>query len=216
MNDRNDLLLKVVVIGQFSVGKTSIIKRYVNNYFSENYKTTVGVDFALKILDVDGRKVNLQLWDIAGQERFGTMTRVYYKDTAGAIVVFDITNHSSFEAVEHWRKDLKSKLYTEEEIPIILLANKSDCVDESHQACISDEKIEEYVKENNFIRWWKCSAKNGTNITEPIHHLIQEMINQKQEKKNNNGVVDPNGGSVIVNPGKGKDTTDKPGCCLSS
>jgi len=118
------------------------------------------------------------------------MTRVYYKDTAGAIIVFDATNMSSFEAVEHWRKDLKTKLYTEDEIPIILLANKFDCVDNDHPGCVTESQIDEYCKANNIIQWFKCSAKNGTNIIEPIQSLIEEMVSKKQDRRDEKETID--------------------------
>jgi len=118
------------VIGNPNVGKTSIIKRYVNDYFSDNYKITIGVDFALKVLDFEGSKIHLQLWDIAGQERFGSMTRIYYKSAAAALIVFDLTNLESFESVRKWKEDLVTQIRSygrlNTDIPIILVGNKSD------------------------------------------------------------------------------------------
>ncbi|RZF49240.1 hypothetical protein LSTR_LSTR014827, partial [Laodelphax striatellus] len=90
LNDRRESLFKILVIGELGAGKTSIIKRYVHEFFSQNYRATIGVDFALKVLNWDQNTVvRLQLWDIAGQERFGNMTRVYYKEAVGALIVFD-------------------------------------------------------------------------------------------------------------------------------
>ncbi|XP_077598461.1 uncharacterized protein LOC144213746 isoform X1 [Stigmatopora nigra] len=111
---RRQLLLKVLVIGDLGVGKTSIIKRYVHRVFSQGYRATVGVDFALKVLQVDqATAVRLQLWDIAGQERYGNMTRVYYKEAVGALVVFDMTRLATFQAVLKWKGDLDSKVKRE-------------------------------------------------------------------------------------------------------
>jgi len=106
-----EYLYKVLVVGDIGVGKTSIIKRYVHNIFSMHYKATIGVDFALKVINWDPRTVvRLQLWDIAGQERFGNMTRVYYKEAVGAFVVFDVTRVGTFEAVQKWKNDIIAKL----------------------------------------------------------------------------------------------------------
>lgn len=92
-----------------STGKTSIIKRFVHNIFSMHYKSTIGVDFALKVINWDpSTVVRLQLWDIAGQERFGNMTRVYYREAVGAFVVFDVTRVATFEAVQKWKNDIDS------------------------------------------------------------------------------------------------------------
>jgi small GTP-binding protein len=116
---QKEYLYKILVVGDIGVGKTSLIKRYVHNIFSMHYKATIGVDFALKVIQWDNQTVvRLQLWcasplwgqcaspcdrDIAGQERFGNMTRVYYKEAVGAFVVFDVTRVGTFEAVAKWK-----------------------------------------------------------------------------------------------------------------
>eukprot|EP01129_Flabellula_baltica_P017586 TRINITY_DN978_c0_g1_i1.p1 TRINITY_DN978_c0_g1~~TRINITY_DN978_c0_g1_i1.p1 ORF type:complete len:225 (-),score=56.18 TRINITY_DN978_c0_g1_i1:33-647(-) len=182
------LLLKVVVIGQFNVGKTSIIKRYVNNFWTENYKSTVGVDFALKVLQKDDTKINLQLWDIAGQERFNTMTRVYYKDAAGAILVFDASSTESWEAVEHWRDDLENKLYTDEPIPIILIGNKFDLIPEGSECSFADE-VEAYAQDKGFP-FFKCSAKTGENVEEAMEFLVNQMFDRNSMPEERNDKVD--------------------------
>ncbi|XP_028323068.1 ras-related protein Rab-32-like [Gouania willdenowi] len=108
---QQELLYKVLLIGELGVGKTSIIKRYVHHIFSQHYRATIGVDFALKVLQWDHDTViRLQLWDIAGQERYGNMTRVYYREAVGAMVVFDVTRASTFDAVLKWKNDLDSKV----------------------------------------------------------------------------------------------------------
>ncbi|KAG7261124.1 hypothetical protein CRUP_004312, partial [Coryphaenoides rupestris] len=121
-------LYKILVIGDLGVGKTSIIKRYVHHNFSPNYRATIGVDFALKVLHWDQETVRLQLWDIAGQERFGNMTRVYYREAMGAFIVFDVTRPASFEAITKWKEDLDSKLTLANgrNVATVLLANKCD------------------------------------------------------------------------------------------
>jgi small GTP-binding protein len=92
------------------LGKTSTIKRYVEDVFSNRYKATIGVDFALKMVEVDEKTlVRLQLWDIAGQERFGSMTRVYYRDADAAVVMFDLTAQRTFDAVAKWKVKTKKK-----------------------------------------------------------------------------------------------------------
>lgn len=125
--ENREHLYKILVIGELGTGKTSFIKRYVHQFFSQNYRATIGVDFALKVLNWDSKTIiRLQLWDIAGQERFGNMTRVYYKEAVGAFIVFDVTRSSTFEAVVKWKQDLDSKVQLPDgnPIPCILLANK--------------------------------------------------------------------------------------------
>lgn len=125
--EKREHLYKILVIGELGTGKTSFIKRYVHQFFSQNYRATIGVDFALKVLYWDQNTViRLQLWDIAGQERFGNMTRVYYKEAVGAFIVFDVTRSATFDAVIKWKQDLDSKVQLPDgsPIPCILLANK--------------------------------------------------------------------------------------------
>ncbi|XP_020891881.1 ras-related protein Rab-32B, partial [Exaiptasia diaphana] len=127
MDSVQENLYKVLVIGEYGVGKTSIIRRYTEGYFSPNYKLTIGVDFAQKVIDWDeSTRINLQLWDVAGHERFGHMTRVYYKYAIAAVIVFDLSRPATFEAVSKWYSDISQKvmLTNEKPIPIILLANK--------------------------------------------------------------------------------------------
>lgn len=124
---KKEHLYKILVIGELGTGKTSFIKRYVHQFFSNNYRATIGVDFALKVIPWDENTiVRLQLWDIAGQERFGNMTRVYYKEAVGAFIVFDVTRAATFEAVRKWKQDLDSKVQLADgsNIPCMLLANK--------------------------------------------------------------------------------------------
>uniref|UniRef100_A0A8C6TQJ3 Ras-related protein Rab n=1 Tax=Neogobius melanostomus TaxID=47308 RepID=A0A8C6TQJ3_9GOBI len=136
--------------------KTSIIKRYVHQIFSQHYRATIGVDFALKVIQWDNNTVvRLQLWDIAGQERYGNMTRVYYREAVGAMVVFDVTRASTFEAVLKWKDDLDSKVTLNHgrPVPVVLLANKSD------QLPSHSPKLDTFCRENGFVAWFETSAK---------------------------------------------------------
>ncbi|NXL94435.1 RAB32 protein, partial [Alectura lathami] len=165
-------LFKVLVIGELGVGKTSIIKRYVHQLFSQHYRATIGVDFALKVINWDSKTlVRLQLWDIAGQERFGNMTRVYYKEAVGAFVVFDVTRGSTFEAVSKWKHDLDSKvlLPNGSPIPAVLLA-----------------------KEGGFVGWFETSAKDNINIDEAARFLVENILaNYKTFPNEENDVGKP-------------------------
>lgn len=168
-------LYKILVIGDYAVGKTSIIKRYCTGVFSPNYKLTIGVDFAVKELVWDEKTVvSLQLWDIAGHERFGTMTRVYYKYAIAAIIVFDLCRPATFEAVTKWRDDLNSKvvLGNQEPIPVLLLANKCDL----KSSVIDAEMLDNFVRENNFIGWFATSAHSNINIDESMRFLTSKVL----------------------------------------
>ncbi|CAO1360788.1 unnamed protein product [Diamesa serratosioi] len=175
--DKREHLYKILVIGELGTGKTSFIKRYVHQFFSQNYRATIGVDFALKVLSWDAATtIRLQLWDIAGQERFGNMTRVYYKEAVGAFIVFDVTRNATFDAVIKWKHDLDSKVQLPDgsPIPCILLANKCD---QTKQGLVTTPaKMDEYVKEHGFTAWFETSAKDNINIEESAKALVSKIL----------------------------------------
>ncbi|XP_034104119.1 proteoglycan 4 isoform X1 [Drosophila albomicans] len=180
-SEKREHLYKILVIGELGTGKTSFIKRYVHQFFSQNYRATIGVDFALKVLHWDANTiVRLQLWDIAGQERFGNMTRVYYKEAVGAFIVFDVTRSGTFDCVSKWKEDLDSKVQLPDgsPIPCILLANK--CDQEKQGIVTQPERMDEYVRENGFAGWFETSAKENINIDEAARALVNKiLINDK-------------------------------------
>lgn len=169
-------MYKVLVIGDVRVGKTTFVRRLVNNVYSENYKATVGVDFALKTLELDdGQSAKIQLWDIAGGERTASMTRVYYKGASACVLMFDITDKDSFHNCLKWKEDLDKKVFLPDEkpIPCLLFANKSDL---ASQRIVSDGDIKKFVKDNNFIGWQLCSVKENKGVNEGMKFLTTSMI----------------------------------------
>ncbi|KAG2208156.1 hypothetical protein INT47_010518 [Mucor saturninus] len=144
---------KILVVGDLGTGKTSVLQRFVYNTFSTHYKSTIGVDFALKVVQQDSDVVvHLQLWDIAGQERFGSMTRVYYKDAIGAFLVYDVTRPKTLDHVVKWKQDLDAKVQVPGgygDIPAILLANKID----QQANPKSNQEMTEFCIDNGFIQW---------------------------------------------------------------
>ncbi|XP_054279633.1 ras-related protein Rab-7L1-like [Macrosteles quadrilineatus] len=179
LNTMPEKLFKVIVIGDPTVGKTSFVQRYVQNTYRKDYKGTVGVDFALKILKLgDSQTVKLQLWDIAGQERFTWMTRVYYKDAHGCVIMFDLTNKNSFVNTLKWKKDVDSKctLPDGSPIPCMLLANKCDL---QSQRQVDQMEIETFYKQHNFIGWTETSPKEGLMVNDSMRFLVDVMIKQE-------------------------------------
>ncbi|XP_077987592.1 ras-related protein Rab-7L1-like [Glandiceps talaboti] len=168
-------LFKVLIIGDATVGKTSFVQRYVNDSYRREYKTTIGVDFALKVIQVsDNETVRLQLWDIAGQERFSSMTRVYYKDAAACVIMFDITAKKTFQNITKWKRDLDSKVSLSDgrPVPCLLIANKSDLPERP----VSEDEIEQLAKDSDFIGWTEMSVKEGTNVQEAMKFLVDEIL----------------------------------------
>ncbi|MBN3297513.1 ras-related protein Rab-38 [Amia ocellicauda] len=204
-------LFKVLVIGDLGVGKTSIIKRYVHQIFSQHYRATIGVDFALKVLNWDDQTViRLQLWDIAGQERYGNMTRVYYREAVGAFVVFDVTRASTFDAVLKWKGDLDSKvtLPNGKPVPTVLLANKADQSWEGLSPQLP--KLDPFCKEKGFTGWFATSAKENTNIEAAARCLVESILANEE-----NSVADSDPDLIL--PGLNNNTKDGNGgaaaCC---
>jgi len=198
----NEFLFKILVVGDIGTGKTSIIKRYVHNIFSMHYKSTIGVEFALKVINWDPKtEIRLQLWDIAGQERFGNMTRVYYKEAVGAFVVFDVTRIATFEAAAKWKSDIDSKVTVgieERPIPVVLLANKIDLAKEGFIKTPS--QMDQYCKEHNFAGWFETSAKDNIGIDKAAKALISKILENKvTEKPLDQGIIKP-GEKIERNP----------------
>jgi len=188
-----EYLFKVLVVGDIGTGKTSIIKRFVHNIFSMHYKSTIGVDFALKVINWDAKTiVRLQLWDIAGQERFGNMTRVYYKEAVGAMVVFDVTRVTTFEAVSKWKNDIDQKVFINEDqpIPVVLLANKCDMTKEG--IVKNNEQMNKYCEEKGFAGWYETSAKDNINIDMAAKFLVGKILEiYKPKPEPPNDIVKP-------------------------
>ena len=133
--DPYDFVTKVILVGETNVGKTNILSMYCNGVFNSQSKSTLGVEFSTKTLKVKDINLRMQIWDTAGQERFRAVTNVFYKNTSGALIVFDLTRFSSFNAIDNWIKDLRET--AGDKILIVLIGNKSDLVE--HRAVSNDE-----------------------------------------------------------------------------
>ncbi|KAJ8922591.1 hypothetical protein NQ315_007621 [Exocentrus adspersus] len=171
---KRELNFKFVIIGDFGVGKTSIIGRYTEGQFSTSYKITIGADFALKTLEWDeDTRVNLHLWDIAGHERFGSLTGVFYRHAVAAAIVFDLTRPETYSSVEKWLIDLRRKVHLPGglPIPVVILANKGDVT-----VTTLPSQIEDFCKANNILSWFITSAKNNLNIDEAMIRLTNAAI----------------------------------------
>jgi small GTP-binding protein len=208
-----EYLYKVLVVGDIGTGKTSIIKRFVHNIFSMHYKSTIGVDFALKVINWDAKTVvRLQLWDIAGQERFGNMTRVYYKEAVGAFVVFDVTRVNTFEAVAKWKNDIDCKVTLppdDKPIPVVLLANKCDLAKEGFAR--NAAQMDKYCEEHGFAGWEETSAKDNINIDKAARLLVSKIL--ERTKGELPEASDARGDKFKVGADDGAKGTSGGGCC---
>ena len=135
-----DILFKVILVGDPSVGKTNILSRFTKNEFLEDNKATVGVEFSAKLFNVNDRNIKVNIWDTAGQERFRSITLSYYKGSKGAVIVYDVSRRETFEHIEKWHQDIVEN--TNEDIAIILVGNKCDLTFRE----ITTEEAEEKAK----------------------------------------------------------------------
>jgi len=175
-------IAKVIVVGDVATGKTSVVKRYAKNNFSAVHKTTIACDFSLKTVDIDGVAVNVQLWDIAGQDRFLGLSRVFYTHAAAAVVVYDLFQKETLLNAFKWKQDIDSKVFlpSNARIPVILIGNKADLLvaGEDHAAvepCVTEEEAERLAQEHGFLAHFQCSAKTGDGVKSACLHLLQEV-----------------------------------------
>eukprot|EP01059_Diplonema_ambulator_P009412 TRINITY_DN19268_c2_g2_i1.p1 TRINITY_DN19268_c2_g2~~TRINITY_DN19268_c2_g2_i1.p1 ORF type:complete len:218 (+),score=52.43 TRINITY_DN19268_c2_g2_i1:37-654(+) len=165
---------KVLAVGKMGTGKSSIINRYVKNVFSSCIMQTLGVDFALKTVR-DGA-ITLQIWDVAGQERYSHITRVYYRDASAAMVVCDVMQPDSFENAVTWKADIDRKVFlpNNESIPCVLVVNK--CDKRRLSEVKSEEEMEQFCADNGFVTWFETSAKANINISAVFERLVDCII----------------------------------------
>ena len=175
-----DVKYKIMVLGESKVGKTSLIKRYTKDQFGGVYLTTVGMDFQDKIIEIEDKKVRLQVWDTAGQERFRNVTKSYFQSSHGLLVVYDITDRESFEKIKFWMENIKNN--APENAKKILVGNKCDLANERQVSYEEGEK-----KASNYnIKFFESSAKDGTNVNELFFYLANEIYQDEKTKGKDN------------------------------
>jgi small GTP-binding protein len=172
-----DYLFKTIIVGNPGVGKTSITLRFATGMFRERYLPTIGVEFSVKDIEVDGNKVKLQTWDTGSHDRFSYVRPLYYKGSYGVLVVCDITDRTSFEQLDKWFKEVYD--VCEDILPAILIGNKTDV---QEQREVEKKDILEYAekKRKEFklktLPYYEVSAKNGQNINDIYYEITRMMI----------------------------------------
>ncbi|PIK40280.1 putative ras-related protein [Apostichopus japonicus] len=177
----NNKLFKVLVVGNPLVGKSSFVFRYVHGKYTR-FQATIGVDFALKKIERPNKEtVRLQIWDIAGQEYFGSLTKLYYRKASACIIMFDVSDAKSFQDVGKWKHDVDQNVQLPDgrPIPCMLLGNKTDLSNRR----IQDEDIKSLCRDSSFIGWSTISVKDNTNIAGPMMFLVERIL--ETENKSN-------------------------------
>ena len=168
-----DHLFKILLIGDSGVGKTCLMFRFSDQKFQESYISTIGVDFKMKTLEVDGKKIRLQIWDTAGQERFRSMAPLYYRGAVAAILVFSITDESSFEKLKEWVRELQNNV--EEPLVLAIACNKADLAD---QRVVPWETAQQYAESIGALIY-ETSAKSNTGVSQLFHDVARRLISTK-------------------------------------
>ena len=171
--DENTIYLKILILGDTNVGKTSLFLNYCDNDFPEGHLATIGVEYKIKSIEKNGLSVQLQIWDTAGQERFKSITKSYYQGANGILFVYDITNRKSFLNVKEWIKDVENK---NNNFKKILVGNKIDLKNNNQ---IVNKEDEIYANNNNLFRI-ETSAKDGTNVDDAFNKLIDFIFENKK------------------------------------
>ncbi|XP_002046402.3 ras-related protein Rab-43-like [Drosophila virilis] len=169
-----DFLFKIVLIGDCCTGKTSILQRFKTGNYVERHGNTIGVDFSMKTIEVEGKQVKLQIWDTAGQERFRTITQSYYRANNGVIIVYDITKRSTFANLQKWIEEVRR--YTASNVLIILIGNKCDLEAEREVDFEEARQMCQYIPEILFVM--ETSAKENTNVEDAFRCLATELKHQ--------------------------------------
>ena len=177
------VLFKVVLTGDSGVGKTKLMQRYVHNEFHLDGSSTVGIEFAFRDVEINGKTIRIQVWDTGGQERYRCITNAYYRRAAGVVVVYDIGNRRSFESVPRWVAEAKEK--TEGDVPILILANKCDLMARQ----VSREEGRQQAAQLS-LPFFETSALDASNVTESFESLAKELL-VREAKMSGGDAIDP-------------------------
>ena len=198
--------IKLLIIGDSAVGKTSMLLKYTDNFFPESHLATIGVEFKTKEVEYNGYKIELQIWDTAGQERFKSITKSFFRNANGIIFVYDITQKNSFKNVKDWIKDSEANDYGFQRI---LVGNKID-LQNKREVLLEDAK--EWADKKN-LEVIEASAKTGANIDKAVMKLIDLILQNKtkEEIMNKFGVNEKKSTEKLTNNGEKNKKTKK--CC---
>eukprot|EP00658_Telonema_sp_P-2_P027958 TRINITY_DN2150_c0_g1_i2.p1 TRINITY_DN2150_c0_g1~~TRINITY_DN2150_c0_g1_i2.p1 ORF type:complete len:193 (+),score=33.50 TRINITY_DN2150_c0_g1_i2:206-784(+) len=174
---RDLVRIKVISMGEGGVGKSCIIKRYCEEQFVSRYISTIGVDYGVKSVDVEGVEAKVNFWDLSGHPEFFEVRNEFYKDSQGAILVYDVGSRKSFDALDSWVKELK-KFGGKNKIAVTLIGNKAD----SNKRVISEEEGRDWASKRGFM-FFETSAQSGQNIEEMFLSLFTKVVQDVNGKK---------------------------------
>ncbi|KAJ7048950.1 GTP-binding protein ypt3 [Mycena amicta] len=208
-----DFLVKVVLIGDSGVGKSNLLSRFTRGEFNPDSKSTIGVEFATKSIEVGGKIVKGQIWDTAGQERFRALTAAYYRGSAGALIVYDISNRPSFDAIPQWISELRNNVKVDDSnMQLMLVGNKSDL---AHWRAVSTDEGTALAEEYK-MSFMETSALDATGVDDAFQTILKDIYGVLSRRPTEDA-----SGAPAVDPSKltgttitpGPDTTQAGKCC---
>ncbi|XP_005310208.1 ras-related protein Rab-3D [Trachemys scripta elegans] len=182
--DQNfDYMFKLLIIGNSSVGKTSFLFRYADDSFTSAFVSTVGIDFKVKTVYRNEKRVKLQIWDTAGQERYRTITTAYYRGAMGFLLMYDIANQDSFNAVQDWATQIKT--YSWDNAQVILVGNKCDLEDDRVVATEDGKRLADELG----FEFFEASAKDNINVKQVFERLVDIICEKMNESLDTNSTL---------------------------
>jgi len=203
MNPEYDYLFKLLLIGDSGVGKSCLLLRFADDTYTESYISTIGVDFKIRTIELDGKTIKLQIWDTAGQERFRTITSSYYRGAHGIIVVYDVTDNESFNNVKQWLHEIDR--YACENVNKLLVGNKSDL---TAKRVVSTEQGKEFA-DSLGIEFLETSAKTAQNVEQAFLTMASQIKARMKTQPTQSGM--PKGGVSLSESRKVSEGGK--GCC---
>ncbi|KAL9006788.1 MAG: hypothetical protein Q9188_000475 [Gyalolechia gomerana] len=191
MASRKKVLLKVIILGDSGVGKTSLMNQYVNKKFSASYKATIGADFLTKEVMVEDRLVTMQLWDTAGQERFQSLGVAFYRGADCCVLVYDVNNSKSFDTLDSWRDEflVQASPRDPENFPFVVLGNKIDV--EENKRMISAKRAMTFCSSKGNIPYFETSAKEAVNVEQAFEIIARNALAQEESEEYSGDFSDP-------------------------
>ena len=172
-----EINIKLILVGDSEVGKSTILLNYTENYFCEEMVATIGLENKVKTINIRGLKAKLQIWDTAGQEKFSSLTKGFFRNTDGILLVFDLTNNKSFNNIKKWINEVENN--SDNKTKKILVGNKVDMKDNIQ---VSKNDIDNLCKKKK-IKYIEVSGKNNTNVNEAFETLVNLIIDKKSNEE---------------------------------
>ncbi|KAK6363226.1 hypothetical protein TWF730_000670 [Orbilia blumenaviensis] len=205
MSSRKKVLLKVIILGDSGVGKTSLMNQYVNKKFSASYKATIGADFLTKEVLVDDRLVTMQIWDTAGQERFQSLGVAFYRGADCCVLVYDVNNQKSFDTLDSWRDEflIQASPRDADSFPFVVIGNKIDVDDGKRQ--VPQKRAMTFCQSKGNLPYFETSAKEAINVEQAFEVIARHALAQEEAEEYTGDF----GASTIVDIGA---DADRDGC----